>query len=282
MELAGPKILLEAPSGKGKTYALGTLADWAARQDPPQEMFVLFSENGLETLLKYFTDKGVKPPACLHWHVIRFPSVGLDSLISAAKDSGTMSYELLTKTVDPDRSKNNPWEKFLKILTDVPCDRTGKTYGNIGTWDSSRILVNDSLSETAIACFKMVLGRNLTAAPPQYMVAQNNLINWLRFMTQSLQCTFVITAHVQRIIDEVGQTSKVMTKTMIGKALSDDIPQLFSEAIYCTQEGSKFYWSTAEPGVDTKTRYLPIKAKIEPDFALIMDKWLEMAKSAQS
>lgn len=280
--LAGPKVLLESPSGKGKTYSLGTLADWAARQDPPREMFILFTENGLEALLRYYADRGTKPPACLHWHVSLTPVLGLDALIGAAKDSGSMSYELLTKAIDPERSKNNPWEKFLRVLTDVPCDRTGKTYGNIGTWDNTRILVNDSLSETAIACFKMVLGRNLTAAPPQYQVAQNNLINWLRYMTQSLQCTFVITAHVQRIIDEIGQTAKVMTKTMIGKALGDDIPQLFSEAIYATQEGGKFYWSTAEAGVDTKTRYLPIQGKIEPNFALIMDKWLVMAKSVQS
>lgn len=278
--LAGPKILLESPSGKGKTYSLGTLADWASRNG--REMFVVFTENGLEALLRYYADKAAKPPPCLHWHVVRTPVLDLSGLISAAHDSGSMSYELLTKMVDPDRSKNNPWEKFLRILTNVPCDRTGKAYGNIGEWGNDKILVNDSLSETAIACFKMVLGRNLTAAPPQYQVAQNNLINWLRYMTQTLQCTFVVTAHVQRIIDEVGQTSKVMTKTMIGKALGDDIPQLFSEAIYCTQEGSKFYWSTAEIGVDTKTRYLPIQGKIPPDFSLIMDRWLKMSEEAQT
>ncbi len=278
--LAGPKILLESPSGKGKTYSLGTLVDWAEKNG--REMFVVFTENGLETLLKYYDDKGRSPTACLHWHVNLTPVIDLAGLIGAAHDSGSMSYETLTKSIDPDRSKNNPWEKLLKVFTEVPCDRTGKKFGNIGTWDNTKILVNDSLSETAIACFKMVLGRNLTASPPQYQVAQNNLINWLRYMTQTLQCTFVIPGHVQRIIDEVGQTSKVMTKTMIGKALGDDIPQLFSETIYCTQEGAKFYWSTAETGVDTKTRYLPIQGKIEPNFALIMDKWLRMEKGVRT
>lgn len=274
--LAGPKILLEGPSGTGKTYALGTLAEWA--QANGRETFIIFTENGLETLVKYFHDRGKDIPPSLHWHVIRTPVLGLDKLISASVDTGKMSYELLTKTIDPNRGRDNPWEKFLRTLVDVPCDRTGKTYGNVGEWDNTKILVNDSLSETAIACFKMVLGTKLTAAQHEYMVAQNNLINWLRFMTQSLQCTFVITAHVQRLVDELGQTSKIMTKTMIGKAIGDDIPQLFSEALYCVREGDKFWWDTAALGVDTKTRYLPIRSKIPPDFGQIMGKWLEMQK----
>ena len=49
--LTGPKVLLEGPSGTGKTYALGTLVDWAARQDPPIPVCALFIEQGLETLL---------------------------------------------------------------------------------------------------------------------------------------------------------------------------------------------------------------------------------------
>jgi hypothetical protein len=63
-----------------------------------------------------------------------------------------------------------------------------------------------------------------------------------------------------------------MTKA-IGRALADEIPQLFSEVIYTVKEGAAWYWDTAIVGVDTKTRYLPIASKIRPDFALIMDKW---------
>ena len=41
--LFGPKILLEGPSGTGKTYAIGTLTDWAAARGIPVR--VLFIEN---------------------------------------------------------------------------------------------------------------------------------------------------------------------------------------------------------------------------------------------
>ena len=275
--LAGPKIILEGPSGSGKTYALGTLVDWAARQTPQREVFVLFTENGLETLLGYWRDRKLAVPPNLRWHVVKTPALPLSALIDGAKKAGLMNYESLTKSVDPDRAKNNPWEKLLTVLTDFPDDRTGQKFGNIGEWSNTRILVNDSLSETSNACFRMQVGNKPVASQPDYQVAQQNLINWLRFMAQSLECTFVLTAHVQRQSNEVTGTVQLMTKA-IGKALGDEIPQLFSETIYTVRDGTNWYWDTAAFGVDTKTRYLPIQSKIKPDFAQIMDKWLERSK----
>lgn len=275
--LAGPKIILEGPSGSGKTYALGTLVDWAARQTPQREVFVLFTENGLETLLGYWRDRKLAVPPNLRWHVVKTPALPLSALIDGAKKAGLMNYESLTKSVDPDRAKNNPWEKLLTVLTDFPDDRTGQKFGNIGEWPNTRILVNDSLSETSNACFRMQVGNKPVASQPDYQVAQQNLINWLRFMAQSLECTFVLTAHVQRQANEVTGTVQLMTKA-IGKALGDEIPQLFSETIYTVRDGTNWYWDTAAFGVDTKTRYLPIQSKIKPDFAQIMDKWLERSK----
>ena len=272
--LDGPKIILEGPSGSGKTRAIGTLVDWAARQSPPRDVFVLFTENGLETLLGYWRDRKLAIPANLHWHVARTQAIGLASLIDSAKKVGLLTYEGLTKSVDPDRAKNNPWEKLLTTLTDFPDDRTGQKFGNIGEWGPERILVNDSLSETANACFRMVIGNKPTASQPDYGVAQNNLLSWLRYMTQSFRGTFVITAHVARQTNEVTGATQLMTKA-IGKALADDIPQLFSETIYTYREGTNWYWDTAAANVDTKTRYLPIASKITPDFGQIMDKWKE-------
>lgn len=270
--LAGPKILVEGPSGGGKTHSIGTLVDWAARQSPALEVFVLFTENGLETLLGYWADRGLPVPANLHWHVARTPALGLDSLIEGARNVGLLTYEALTKTIDPKRSANNPWEKLLRVLTDFPDDRTGQKYGNIGTWGADRILVNDSLSESANACLRMSTGNKPMAAQQEYLVSQTNLLNWLRYMTQALPCTFVMTAHVQRQVNELTGTTQLMTKA-IGKAIADEIPPLFSDVIYCTREGTQWYWDTAAANVDVKTRSLPVQAKQPPDFSPIMEKW---------
>lgn len=276
-ELAGPKILLEGPSGSGKTYALGTLVDWAAKQQPAIPVHVVFTENGLETLLGYWTRRKAPVPANLRWHVIRTPSLTLESLIAGANQTGKLTMDTLFKSIDPDRHKHNPWENFLRCLTDLPDDRTGTKHGNIGSWGARTILVNDSLSETANACMRMVTGTKTSASQPEFGVAQGNLIGWLRYMTQSFQGTFVMTAHVQRQMNEVTGVTQLMTKA-IGKALADDIPPLFSETIYTVREGTNWYWDTAAANVDTKTRYLPIQSKIPPNFAQIMDQWLERSR----
>lgn len=271
--IIGPKILLEGPAGTGKTFSIGKLTDWAASQSPPLSVFVLFTENGLETLLGYWRDSGGEPPPNLHYHQTVTRPIALSSLITAADNVGKMSYDLITKMVDTKRSgENNAFHKILTACADFPDDRTGKKFGGIDSWDSRSILVIDSLSELANACMKMVIGSKPTASQPDYGVAQNNLMNFLRLCTQGLQCTVVITAHVERQTDEITGGVKLMTKA-IGKALANDIPQLFSDVIYTVREGSNFYWDTAAANVDLKTRNLPIASKLPPDFGAIMNKW---------
>lgn len=275
--LQGPKVLLEGPAGTGKTYAIATLVEWAAAQSPPREVFVLFTENGLETLLGYWRDHGKEVPKNLHWHQAMTKPIALSSLINAADMAGKLSYESLTKMQDGSRSQNNAFHKILSACADFPDDRTGKKFGPIDSWDTSPIFVIDSLSELANAAFKMVVGSKPTASPSDYGVAQNNLLNFLRLCTQGMSCTFVLTAHVQRQQDEITGGVKLMTKA-VGKALGDEIPQLFSDAIFTVREGTQFYWDTAAASVDVKTRNLPIAAKQRPDFSTIMNKWMERSR----
>lgn len=267
----GPKILIEGPSGTGKTYALGKLVEWAAENNT--EVFALFTENGLETLLGYWRDRDLEVPANLHYHSTLTKPLALDQLLKAADNVGKLSYESITKMVDANRGgDNNAFYKILQACSDFPDDRSGKKFGPIDTFGIDRIFVIDSLSELANAAFKMVIGSKPTASMPDYGVAQNNLMNFLRLCTQGLRCTFVMTAHVDRQQDEITGGIKLMTKA-IGKAMSNDIPQLFSDVIYCVREGTNFYWDTAAANVDVKTRNLPIASKQAPDFRIIMDKW---------
>lgn len=270
--LMGPKVLLEGPSGVGKTHALGTLVDWAAKQSPAMPVFVLFTENGLESLLGYWRDNGKEVPANLHYHVAMTKSLTLASLMDGADKVGKLSYESLTKMQDGGRSQNNAFHKILTACSNFPDDRTGQKFGPVDSWDSSRIFIVDSLSELGNAAMKMVIGNKPTASPSDYGVAQNNLMNFLRLCTQGLASTFIITAHVDRQTDEITGGIKLMTKA-IGKAMANDIPQLFSDVIYAVREGTNWYWDTAAGNVDVKTRSLPISSKIKPDFAQIMDKW---------
>ena len=99
-------------------------------------------------------------------------------------------------------------------------------------------------------------------------------MNFIRLCTQGITATFVITAHVDRQIDEISGTTKIMVKS-IGKALAGDIPQLFSDVILTVREGDKFTWDTAAYGVDCKTRSLGYRSKILPDFGQVMNVWTQ-------
>lgn len=281
-ELVGPKILIQGDSGSGKTSDLATIVEWGARQTPMVEVFILFTENGLETLLGWWKDppvgldgKPIRPakevPLNLHWHVVEGGALSLKALTDAAQKVGLLSYKAITEMVDPDRGSNNPYYKVLQALSDFPDDRTGKKFGNIGGWGADKVLAIDSLSELANACMKMVIGNKPTASQPDYGVAQNNLMNLLRYFTQGFKPTFVITAHLQRQQNELTGGVQLMTKA-IGKAMADDIPQLFSEVLYAVKEGTQYYWDTAAVGVSNKTRYLP-PGKRPKDLGYIMDKW---------
>jgi len=271
--LVGPKVVLMGPSGTGKTYSLGTLADWAEANK--FELAILFTENSTESFLGYFRDKGREPPPCIYWHQQLTRPLGLKSLVAMADMVGKLDYEAITKSKDFNRSgENNAFWKILGTCSKFIDDRTGKDLGAADEFPPTRIFAIDSLSELSNAAMKMVIGSKPTAAPPDYGMAQNNLMNFLRLCTQGMGCPFVMTAHVDRETDPITQATKIMIKA-VGKALAGDIPQLFSDTIYTVREGDKFYWDTAAFGVDTKTRSLGYRSKIEPNFAQIFDVWVK-------
>lgn len=274
-QLVGPKVCLMGLGGTGKTYALGTLAEWAARNG--FELAILFTEAGLESFLGYFRDKGTEPPTCIYWHQQLTKPIDLKRLIQAADSVGKLSYEALAKSVDGNRGgENNAFWRILQSCADFKDDRTGKSLGSVDAFPSKRIFAMDSLTETSNAAFKMQIGSRPMASPGDYGVAQNNLMNFLRLLTQGCDCPFVMTAHVDRETDGVTQSTKIMIKA-IGKALATEIPTLFSDVIYTVREGANFSWDLAAYGVDVKSRSLPYKAGIKPDFALVFDVWKKRA-----
>jgi hypothetical protein len=277
--LPGVKVLLEGPTGTGKTHALGTLVDWCAAQTPPIQCFALFLERGLETLLGYWVNQGKPIPANLHWRDLITKPVSLSQMKDAAVNVGKLTYDSITKLTDGQRSLNNPFEQMLIAHMEFIDDRTGQKFGPVDGWGPDRVLITDSLTEACNAASKMVIGSKPTMAPGEYGIAQNNLMNWLRLCTQGCRCHFVLTAHVSREKDEMTGGIKLMTQA-IGGAISGLIPPLFSEVILTTREGASWFWDTANANVDLKSRYLPISSKITPHFATIMDKWTARAKAA--
>lgn len=287
--LTGVKVLVEGPTGTGKTDCLGTMVDWCAAQNPSIEVFVLFTERGLETLIGYWTEPKarnnmkVRPiPPNLHWRDLITKPVTLARMIEGSQNVARLTYDGVTKLQDMQRHIGNPFEAVLQSCAEFTSDRPGdegKKFGAIDSWGPDRVFICDGLSELCNAASKMVIGSKPTMAPGEYGIAQNNLMNFLRLLTQGCSCHVVMTAHISREKDELSGGIKIMTQA-IGGAISGQIPPLFSEVILTVREGLGWFWDTANVNVDLKSRYLPVESKITPGFAQIMEKWKARSAAA--
>lgn len=281
-ELTPPKILLMGGAGTGKTTAIGTLVDWVSENIPDGRVFALFTENGLETLIKYFTDRNKPIPACLHWHVVKTSTAGLLSLQAAAELVGKSTYESLAKSVDSRRARNNVFARIITILGDFQDQRTGKNFGAADVdWTEKDFLAVDGLTELSHCAMKMQIGTKPTANLPDYMIAQVNLMNLLRLLVNGTRCGLLMTAHPVREKDELTGAVKLMPRT-IGSAIASELAPLFSEVILTVRDGDKWFWDTQNSSADLKTRYLPISSKLSPDVTQILNGWSKAAAAART
>jgi hypothetical protein len=266
--LPGVKVLIEGPSGTGKTRAIAT----AVEADPKLQVFVLALDPGLESLFAYWKDVGKEIPPNLHWHFMAPPKASFTELQKDAELINTMSYEGLTKLRDPNIAKHDQYRNLFNVLNDFPDDRTGKKFGPVDSWGCNSMLVIDGMTGLGNASMANVIGGKAVISPSDWGVAQKTLEKLLRMITEGCECHFMLIAHVERETDPVLGGSKIMTSTL-GKALAPKIPSMFSDVILTVREGTKWTWDTANPLADLKTRNLEYKAGLLPDFKHILDKW---------
>lgn len=273
--LKGVNILLEGPGGTGKTHSIGTLVDSGV------ETFYLNTASELETLLGYWTDRGLEVPPNLHWTTVQglagsaaagTQTSAFSILADGAKQVNDYSREALYKTQDPNRTKHNHFITLLRVLADFPDDRTGKKFGPVDSWGPDRALVLDHLSGVNPIAMSLVIGNKPVRDQGDWGIAQDQIEKLLRQLCDGCKCHFVLVAHVEREVDQVFGGVKVTVSTL-GKALAPKIPPMFSDVILSVREAKNFSWSTANVLADLKARNLPIADGLKPDFKQIFDKW---------
>lgn len=270
--LPGVNVMLMGPSGTGKTYAIGTLVDAGI------EVFYFAYEAGAETLLGYFTDRGLHIPDNLHICTVRAPSASFLEMADAVRYVNTLSFEGLIKQVDPAKSKYNQLEQFLRNFNNV-VDDTGKAWGDVQTWDSSRALVIDGLTGLCDSAMKACIGGKFARDQKDWGLAQNIVEGILRKITSESRFHFILISHVERETDPNGGGLKLMASAL-GRALAPKLPAMFSDVILAKRIGRDFWWDTEDPAADLKTRNLPISGKIPPTFAAIIEKWKSRSGAA--
>lgn len=269
----GFNIMLMGPSGTGKTYSIKSLAATGL------ETFALFLEPGLETLIGSYADNNEPIPDNLHWHYIQPKTQGFDQLKKSADEIGKFDLAGLARMKDMNRSKNNQMTELYTILNDFSDQRTKKNFGSVDSWTNGCVLVIDSLSALNRIAMEMVIGTKAVKDMSDWGIAQQALMNLLHKITSGCICHFVLIAHVERETDQILGGVKLMPAAL-GKAITSQIAQPFSDVILTVREGDKFFWDTANAQADVKTRNLPIASKIPADFEQIYTKWEKRAALA--
>lgn len=263
--LPGCNVLLMGPAGTGKTYSIGTLVDTGI------EVFFFAFEAGSEALLGYWTDRGLKVPENLHIITVKSAVASWTEMADSAGYVNKLAYESLKKMADPNRSKYTQFEQFLRTFNDVTDDK-GVKYGCIDKWGLDRAIVIDGLTGLSDAAMKAVIGGKADRDQKDWGLSQNLLENFLRKITSDCPCHFILLAHVEREVDQILGGVKLMVSTL-GKALPPKLPSMFSDVILAVRNTDKWFWDTASPIADVKTRNLPIAAQNQPTFKSILDKW---------
>jgi len=266
--LPGVNVLLMGPAGTGKTHAIGTLVE----ADPSIDVFYLALESGMESLMGYFTDKKKEVPANLHWHKVKPQKADFTELLKSAEKVNTMSLEVLSKAVDPDKSKYDQFRIILTALNNFVDQRTGEEFGAVNSWGADRILVIDGLTGLCDAAMSLVIGGKPVRNQNEWGIAQGQVLTLIKMLCDNCDCHFVLLGHVSRETDQVLGGVKLIVSAL-GQALGPVLPTKFSDVILASRIGDKFTWDTASATADVKTRNLPIKAGQVPDFKNILDVW---------
>lgn len=277
MTTDAPAILDIGEVGSGKTWTLSSLA--AAPNN--LEVFAIITEpNGLESLLDAWQKKNL-PIEKLHWKQITPARIGFEGLITQAKLVAMADQKYLSDQKPTNNRQDARWIELLGTCHNFICERDGKSYGSIASFDANRAVVIDSLSGLNLMAMDVTVGDKATANPGEWGIAMKLLEKFIITLTSSLKCPLVITAHMEKELEENTGLTKIMVSTL-GKKLAPTIPRFFSEVVMSYREGSEFFWSTSAANVALKQRSLPIAPKLSADYTPIIQAWRKRTDFAKN
>lgn len=278
--LQPPSVLLQGASGAGKTSSIVTLMQCGV------EVFVIGTEPGFVDSLIDRVRELKLDMNLLHWTTVLPATEGFEALDEMVSKIGSLDFEGISKIKGIGKEKTRvPAIRFMSALKDFHDERTGTNFGSFTSWNDTRALVVDSLSGLSVIAWYLTVGNKPTGAPGEWNIAMNFIEALLMKINSDRRCYFVLTAHIEKEMDEISGVMRVMTSTL-GRKLAPKIPRFFGEVVYATRttEEPKFRWSTIDRTADLKNRILPVGDKLEPSFVPIVTghkKRLELSRNEQ-
>jgi len=265
--LQPPSILLQGASGSGKTSSIVTLLASGIK------VFVIGTEPGfIDSLIDRCRELKL-PMTDLHWMSVLPATEGWEALDEMVSKIGSLDFEGISKIKGIGKDKTRvPAQRFLSALKDFRCERDGRSYGSFTNWGDDCALVIDSLSGLSTIAWYLTVGNKPTGAPGEWNIAMNFIEALLMKINSDRKCYFILTAHVEKEMDEITGVQRVMTSTL-GRKLAPKIPRFFGEVVYArrTAEAPFFRWSTLDSTADLKNRVLPVAAILSANFKPVVD-----------
>jgi hypothetical protein len=278
--LQPPSVICMGAPGSGKTYALSTLLKSGLN------VFVISTEpDGIASLLDACASGASHAPIDkLHWATCLPAPAGWAALDDMVTTIGTMGFEQIQniKTGVGKSSTRDPAMKLLNTLKNFKCERDGKAYGDVSKFDDSCALVLDSLSGFSMIAWMLTLGYKPAAHQGEWGVSMNFVEQLLLKLTSDRKCFFVMTAHIEREMNELTGAGQTMVSTL-GRKLAPKIPRYFSEVVLATRTLKSgveplFTWATVDLKADLKNRVLPASTSLKPDYAPVVEAYRKRLK----
>lgn len=256
--ISAPSVFLLGDTGSGKTTSLATLLEAGI------ETFVIVTEpNGLDSLIDAAARSGNLSK--LHYKVIAPTRMSIADLMKKSaivnqKDAGAIQQ----MSMGLDKNKYQQYATLLQNIGNFHDDATGQHFGDVTEWGPDRAFAIDSLTGLNYMAIQYTAGNRPTMTMPEFGLAQTLIRDLINLLT-SLNCWFVLTAHMENQADELTGQRKHFPLT-VGKALSPELPRFFSEVVLVKREGEKYYWSTNDDRAVVKHRALPASSTLQPSF----------------
>jgi hypothetical protein len=200
------------------------------------------------------------------------PVHGFNDVEDMLKKINQLSYENLTKVIDPFKQSHQALLQVVTVCNKFVCDCCGKDWGRADQWSTDRALVFDSLSGLSDMAWGLVVGNKPVRAMPDYQVAQNAIRMLIDLCTTQCKCMFVLTAHIDREPNQLTGGTNITLKT-IGQKLGPDLPRLFSDVIRCQKLGHTFVWDTEDMQSTVVARHLKIGSNLPASFGPLIETW---------
>jgi len=274
-KIYAPKVLSIGRTGKGKSYSCGTIL-----KVPNMELVYIYNDpGGVDAAYQCAQDIGADINRI---HPIFLP-VGISSFAALAKTNKKInrnSYKALCQLDDVNSADYPQMVNICNAYGNLIDDNTGEAFGPASDLDPKKyMLVHDGLTGLSIAARDNIIGGKPSLHEGEWNVAMNQVERFIVAFTNGIKCMAVMIAHVETEADHITMENTIMCSTL-GRKLAPKIPGLgFSEVVYNDLGDKKeadFFWSTKRKNIDVKARLLPLSNRIEPDYSLLFNKWLEL------